>query len=89
MYCPHCNTQITRGISKCPYCTGDIGYVQVDSDTKVGAGKILGVIGAIGLPLLYHFVLDGKSIESYLIASAIGGALGFLSPWMMQIPERK
>ena len=89
MLCPHCNSDLQLGITKCPHCTGSIGYASVDSETKFGAGKGLAVIGAITFPLFYHFLIAGDSFDWYIISSLSGALLGFIAPWIILIPEKK
>ena len=90
MLCPHCSTEVKHGISKCPFCTGDIAYSSIASTkTMFTIGKYCAIGGAIFLPYFLHSAGFVDSMTGYLGSAAIGGVLGFGLPWSLDTAIKK
>lgn len=90
MRCPYCNENINDGATRCPFCHGGIKHTStveefsatgVDSETIIGAQKILAVVGAVAFPILYYWLFADPTFTGVLKAIGIGAFVGFFSPY--------
>lgn len=88
MRCPHCNSEIDYGVSKCRYCTGDIRYSDPSADLSAAMGSKstvpawLGMlVGAVIFGAIFFCVILGyfgfvNTFSGYLKAAGAGAVFG-------------
>ena len=76
MLCPHCRNEVSRGVTKCIHCHGDIVYDR--------SGKL--IIFIAGWATLIFAVEAWSGVESIgfmLLIAVVGGVVAGLASWLL------